>query len=131
MQLQNPLYPLFEDELFPICALMCEAHGRIQNVNSTFEYKVDGGTNQIFNHENFGADVCRSARGRFSENSNYKTCSYPTVNLTKHAFDAWNKSVDTKNPVVLLSNFCCTIDKCPQIQFMKCVIDCLVELQNS
>ncbi len=114
------IYPLLEDEIGPMYAMLAQTHGSSGDVFQQIDFPLDNGCREA-SYEKDGDQVCLWAREAFPDHCQYNSSNYPTRNLTKHTFDAYNKAVRT-NEDIRLTNFCCTTPNCPQIIYMKIVM---------
>lgn len=130
MKLQNPLYPLDEDEINPMSAMLAMAHGSFPEASSSVTVRLSTLPSRSFDYESeLGNRICLQARQELPQRVSYSSSSYPTRNLTKYAFDVWNKAHAGPRKPIVLQNFCCTRSDCPQIEFVKIVLE-LLELEQ-
>ena len=123
MKLQNPLYPLDEDEINPMSAMLAMGHGQFSEASSSVKVELSAVPSRRFDYNSeIGDRICLEARQELPKRVSYSSSSYPTRNLTKYAFDAWNKAHVDNSKSIVLQNFCCTASSCPQIEFVKIVL---------
>lgn len=120
--------PLEEDEyqLTPLHLMLILGRGQFDIATQTVQ--LDDEPKPVpLSFEKHGASVCLKAREVFVSRHSYLTSNYPTRNLTKCAFDAFNISCASSG-IVVLKNDCCTVTDCPHILFMKIVVDLMTNV---
>jgi hypothetical protein len=119
----NPLYPLPEDNLNPINALLAAAHRPQGSVSLPLPPNLPAVQPQLL------MDVCVEARALCSDGRlGYSSSSYPTRNLTAYTLAALAKAQGAGATTCTLDNLCCSRADCPQIQFQRAVLEAIERL---
>ncbi len=121
--LEPPLYPLPEDEITKIDAILARAHAAFPHCQVKIVYTWTAQAPEI-SFERMGNAVCEEAREKFNEKFNSEC--YPTCNLTKWAFDAVDEAAKRGASSCSITTYCCSSNNCPQQQFIECVLEILV-----
>ena len=123
---QSKIYLLEEDDWLSLGKLLGMSHGVFPDCYATAVCSIAPGA-QTCSFDQEGDRVCQIARKKFSEMQQFLSSNYPTRNLTKWTFDAYNCAVATGRQDCTLKTYCCTCEDCPQLQFMKVVLQMLSE----
>lgn len=121
IQLKNPRYPLPEDELDTVAALLAEEQTSSMATCTHLLALVPSAPFDV----NLPLNICGWARSQIKNLTGMSSRSYPTRNLTDIAVKAYNKAAALRTNKCELDNLCCSVDDCPQLLFQKLVIQAI------
>ena len=119
----NPRYPLLEDELHPLAALLASGHlfdhpSAHYAIQSQQPQPVDAGRQD---------QLCRAARAALPQRCTAEVGEpySSTRNLTQLALSAYAAARQRGESSCALVNYCCRRASCPEVLFQRIVLELL------